>query len=102
MTAFEMYFIATVCPVMVCFATVNRRKGSERETDGRIGLAISLFTFPNVPSAISLITVYSPSFDTGWITNVLSLILPLTSWASLSAVTVRRSRGGKEKLKAVT
>ena len=57
-TALDIYFIATFWPVIVCVATTHKRIRIGPTTTRIVYL---LFTFPKVPSAISLITVYSPS-----------------------------------------
>lgn len=59
-SALEMYFMATLWPVMVWVAT-------KRRVSGACGSNVHdvLLTLPKVPSAISLMTVYSPSFDGG-------------------------------------
>ena len=62
MTCFEMYFMATSWPVMVWTASVEV-EGERGEVAGSTDCL--LFTFPKVPSAISWMTVYSPSLDGG-------------------------------------
>lgn len=60
-TCFDRYFMATVWPVTVCMPTTRHHYslGQSQATQD------VLFTFPNVPSAISFMTLYSPSFDAG-------------------------------------
>ena len=62
--------MATLCPVMVCVATdkgeKKKERGINREQRGdRHQARDVLLTFPKVPSAISPMTVYSPSFEAG-------------------------------------
>lgn len=61
-TAFEMSFIATLCPVIVCIAPRKPRiyMWALQSKKGYIR-----FTFPNIPSAMSFTIVFSPSFSGG-------------------------------------
>jgi hypothetical protein len=68
MTALDIYFIATLCPVIVCVATETKIRCPVRRKKKNVGICV-LLTLPNVPSAISWITVYSPSFDGGYGVN---------------------------------
>jgi hypothetical protein len=61
-TAFDMYFMATLCPVIVCLAT---DKISSCYLWHKGELPDILLTLPKVPSAMSRIRVYSPNLEGG-------------------------------------
>lgn len=58
--------MATLWPVIVCVATSRKFQSSVRRNPQKVAVICLLLTFPNVPSAMSWMTVYSPSLDAEW------------------------------------
>ena len=80
-TAFDMYFIATLWPVIVCLATDKILSCYLWQHNG--DLPDILLTLPKVPSAMSRITVYSPSFEGGSLPWPLAIVAVGYRWECL-------------------